>query len=143
MLSYTLRTYSEALATQPEVLYITYATLSHENNCDIISFAKFEERGLVENERKISEDELIFASIDESSTYNDSDDRYIYTNALEEIRDINYIHPDINARDDRFKTRDRIIQAKNKWKVGEISVKSMGKVLHKVFKAVVNEVNNT
>ena len=35
--------YSEALMTQPAVLYITYATSSHKQTGDIITFARFEE----------------------------------------------------------------------------------------------------
>ena len=42
--------YSEALAMQPEVFYIPYATQSHEKNGDIITFAQFEEGVLLENE---------------------------------------------------------------------------------------------
>ena len=42
--------YSEALKTQPEVLYITYTTSSHEKTGDIITFSHFEEENLVENE---------------------------------------------------------------------------------------------
>ena len=48
------------------------------------------------------------------------------------------MHPDISARDSRLKTRDCIRQAQNEWKVAELSAKSMQKVLHKVFKVVVN-----
>ena len=35
---------------QSTVLYIMYATSSHEKNGKIITFAQFEEGGLVENE---------------------------------------------------------------------------------------------
>ena len=42
--------YSESLAIQPEVLYITYTTQSHEQTGNIITFAHFEEGNLVENE---------------------------------------------------------------------------------------------
>ena len=40
--------YSEALAMQPSVSYIPYATSSHEQNGNIITFAKFEEGNLEE-----------------------------------------------------------------------------------------------
>ena len=42
-----------------------------------------------------------------------------------------------------MKIRDRIRQAKSECKGAEISAKSMGKGLHKVFKVVVNELNNS
>ena len=40
-LSYTSFPYSEALAMQPAVSYITYATYSHEQTGGIITFAQF------------------------------------------------------------------------------------------------------
>ena len=49
------------------------------------------------------------------------------------------MHPDINTRDAILKIRDRIRQAQSEWEGEEISVKSMGKCLNKVFKAVVNK----
>ena len=60
--------YSGALVAQPVVSHILYATSSHEKTGDIITFEQFEEGNLVENERKVAEDESILASIDESST---------------------------------------------------------------------------
>ena len=59
------------------------------------------------------------------------------TNALEDIRYGSQIHPEINARDDRLKMRDLIKKTKSERKRSEISPKSMGKYLHKVFKDVV------
>ena len=76
-------------------------------------------------------------SIYESSTDDEYGDVSISTNAPEEIRDRNYIHSDINLRYSRFKIRDRIRQVQSKWKGVELSEKSMGKFLHKVFKAAV------
>ena len=43
--------------TQPEVSYIPYATSYHEQNCDIITFVQFEDRGLPKNELNLVEDE--------------------------------------------------------------------------------------
>ena len=48
-LAYTPRPYSEALAMQREVLYITYAKSSHEKTGNIITFSHFEEGNLLEN----------------------------------------------------------------------------------------------
>ena len=49
-LAYTSHLYIESLAVQPSVLYIPYATPSHEQTGNIITFANFEEGNLVENE---------------------------------------------------------------------------------------------
>ena len=53
-----------------------------------------------------------------------------------------YIHPNIDARYAGLKIRDRIRQTKNEWKGTELPAKNMGKGLYKLFKAVVNELNN-
>ena len=45
---------------RPAVLYIPYATSYHEQTGDIITFEKFKEGVLVENERDVAEDESIF-----------------------------------------------------------------------------------
>ena len=59
-------------------------------------------------------------------------------NDIKDIQDGSQIHPEINARYDRLKIRDRIKQTQIERKWAELSAKSMGKVLHKLFKAVVN-----
>ena len=41
-----------------------------------------------------------------------------------------------------MKIRDHIRQTQNEWKGAELSEKIMGKVLHKLFKDVVNELRN-
>ena len=50
------------------------------------------------------------SSIDYSSTEDNFYDGYICTNAFEEIRDISQIHPELKARDTRFKIRDSILK---------------------------------
>ena len=57
-----------------EVSYIPYAGSSQEQTEDIITFAKFEEGYLVENECNAEEDETTLASTDESYI----DDEYDY-----------------------------------------------------------------
>ena len=42
-LSYTSRTYAEAMAMRPAVMYTPYATSSKGKNGDVITFAQFEE----------------------------------------------------------------------------------------------------
>ena len=56
------------------------------------------------------------ASIDESSTDDDSNNVSVCTDAVENIQYGKHVHPDINARYSRLKTRDRIMQLKNEWK---------------------------
>ena len=83
---------------QPEILYILYATSFYEQTGVIITFFKFKEGGLVENKLNVEEEESISDSIDDSSTYDDSDHSYISINALEDIQDGSQIHPDLNAK---------------------------------------------
>ena len=77
------------------------------------------------------------ASIDESFTDDDSDDRYISTNALDGICHESQIHPELNKIYARLKIHDRIRKTKNERKGEQISENSMGKGLYKVFKDVV------
>ena len=83
------------------------------------------------------------APIDEPYIENDFDDGSINTNDLEEIQYGNYLHTDINARDTRLKINDHIRQGKSERKGVELSAKSTGKGLNKVFKDIVNELNNS
>ena len=70
----------EALAMQPSVSYIMYATSYHEKTGNIITFAQFEEGGLVQNKNSGEEEELFLTSIDELCTEDGSDDGSIITN---------------------------------------------------------------
>ena len=78
------------------------------------------------------------ASIDESSTDNESDDRSISTNALEDICYESQINPDITTIDARLKICDGIKETQIEWKVAELSVNSMVKGLHKVYNVAVD-----
>ena len=49
------------------------------------------------------------------------------------------MHPNINTRGSRLKICDHTRQAQSERKVEELSAKSMGKGLHKVFKVDVKE----
>ena len=77
-----------------------------------------------------------------SSTYDDSNGGSITTNDIKEIWYGNYVHPEINTRDTRLKIRECIRKIRSEWKGVELSEKRMGKGLHKLFKDVVNELNN-
>ena len=142
-LTYTSRLYSDALAIQQAALYIPYGTSSHEQNGNIITFAQFEEGGVLENNRNAEENKSISAPIDESSTDNEYNGGSISTSTIEDIQNGNKIHPELNARDARLKISECIKQMQNEWKVAQLSAKSMGNFLHKVFNAVVNELNNS
>ena len=111
-LAYTPRPYSEALAIWPAVSYFPYATLSHGQTGNIISFAQFEEGKSVENEHGVAEYESVLASIDYSYIYDDCDDGYISTNSLEGIWGGKHLHPYINAIYARLKIHDCIKQLK-------------------------------
>ena len=82
-------------------------------------------------------------SIIESSIYNDYGKGSISTNNLEDIQYGRKIHPELNARGTRFKICDHNIQMQGEWKVEELSAKIMGKCLNQLFKAIVNELNNS
>ena len=61
---------------------------------------------------------------------------------LKDIQDGSQINTDINGRDARLKICDFIRKTKNEWKGLELSTNTMGKELHKLFRAVVNKLNN-
>ena len=46
-LPYTSRPYVEAMAMRPAVMYTPYATSSKEQTGDVITFAQFDEGGLI------------------------------------------------------------------------------------------------
>ena len=60
---------------------------------------------------------------------------------LEDIFDKSKYHPSINRREVRNKIRDSFKQRQAEWKGVLISNLNMGKVLHKVFKAVDNDIS--
>ena len=62
------------------------------------------------------------------------------TDMLEDICDGSQSHPRINRGKARYKICDCIKQGQAEWKAELSSRRNMGKGLHKVFKAVVNEI---
>ena len=62
-----------------------YTTSSRKQTVNIITFAQFAERGLVENKRNVAEDESISTLIEYSYIDNDSDGGSIITNYLGNI----------------------------------------------------------
>ena len=97
---------------------------------------------LLEKVHNAEEEESILSSIHELSIDYGSGDQSISMNLLGYIWYVSQIHPDINARYAILKIRDRIKQTQNEWKVALLSAKVMGKVLHKLFKAAVNELDH-
>ena len=135
------------------VSYVPYDTSSREQTGDIITFAQFEEGRLLSKncddtksdnksddnstlEPLISEEEM-----DVMSSGDESDSEPISTAMLEDICDGSQSHPSINRREARYKMRHRIKGGKAEWKGALLSTRNMGKGLHKLFKAVVNEIS--
>ena len=126
--------------TSSIVYYVCYIISWKTGN--IITFVHFEERNLAENEHNTEEKKPFLASIDGLSTDNESYDGSISIQYLEDIRDRSQIYPDIKGKYSGLKICDRIRQTQHEWKGAELSAKIIGKGLHKVFKAVVNEIND-
>ena len=64
------------------------------------------------------------------------------TDMLEDIHDGSQSHPGTNKRETRYRIRDSIKQSQAEWKGALLSTRNMGKVLHKVFNAVVNDISH-
>ena len=76
------------------------------NHCVIKNLEQFKEGNLLENERNLVEDESFLASIDESySDYNPGNE-YICKINIEDIRNGNHVHPNINGRDSILRMHD-------------------------------------
>ena len=60
---------------------------------------------------------------------------------LEDTRDGSQSHPIVNRREARYKICYRIKQSQSEWKGSLLSTQNMGKVLHRVFKAIVNDIS--
>ena len=70
----------------------------------------------------------------------ESDHDLISTEILEDIRGGSQTHPNVNKREACYKIRDRIRQRKSEQKGALKATRSMGNVLHKVFKNVVKAI---
>ena len=138
-LSYLSRPYAEAMAIRPAVTYTQYATSSKEQTGDVITFAQFEEGGLLSETHNDTEsnDEYDSESIMMSIRYMENlgeierfDEGLISTELLQDIRDGNQNHPKINKREARMAICDRIKQNKSEWKGVLRATHKMGKGLH-------------
>ena len=82
----------------------------------------------MQNKFNVADNESFSDSIDESYTDYKSDDGFISMNAPEDIWGGNYVHPDIDARDDILKIHGCIRQAKIESEVETLSENRMVKV---------------
>ena len=110
---------------RPEVTYTPYVTSSKEKTGDVITFAQFEEGNLLSETRNntesndASDNDTIMISLSDMENINEEekfDDGLISTETLQDIRDGNRTHPEINKREARMAIRDRIKQSKSEWK---------------------------
>ena len=127
-LAYTSRTYSEAMAMHPSFSYIPCDASSKEQTGDMITFAQFKEGYLLsearedaESDNEINDDSIMpplltLEEIDALDSGDDSDDEPMSTEMLEDIRDGNQYHPNVNRIESRYKIRYRIKQIQSEWK---------------------------
>ena len=78
--------------------------------------------------------------MDTMSSGDEYDVEPMSTEMLEDIRDDSQSHPSINMREACYKIGDHIKWIQVEWKGALLSTQNMGKGLHKVFKAVVNDI---
>ena len=84
---------------------------------------------------------IIEEEIDAVSSGDESDAEPMSTDMLEDIFESSQSHLSINMREVRYKIRYLIKQRQAEWKGALLSMRDMGEGLHKVFKAVVNEIS--
>ena len=113
------------MAMRPTVRYTPYATSSKEQTGDVITFAQFEEGGVLSETRNdtesddASDSESIMMSLRDMENLGETekfDDALISTETLHDIRDGNQTHPKIDKREACLEIRDRIKQKKSQWK---------------------------
>ena len=83
---------------------------------------------------------IIEEEMDTMSLGNDSDAEPMSAEMLEDICDSSQSHPRVNMRQAHYKIRDRNKLIQVEWNGALLSTQNMDKGLHKVFKAVVNEI---
>ena len=110
------------MAMRPSVTYTPCATSSGVQTADIITFAQFEEGGLLSetcnnaesgdksNDGSIMPPLLIKEEMYVMDSGYESDHDLISTEMLEDITDGSQSHPNVNRREARYKIRDRIKQ---------------------------------
>ena len=81
--------------------------------------------------------------MDEMSPGSEYNAESIHTDMPEDIFDRSQSHLSINRRDVLYNIRDYIKQRQDEKKGALLSTRNMGKVLHKVFKSIVNELSES
>ena len=134
---------------RPPVTYTPCATSSRGGDGNIITFAQFEEGGVLtktcndaesgdkSDDGSIMPPLLRKEEIDAMDYGDDSDHDIISTYMFKNICDGSQSHPNVNRREARYKICDCIGKIQLEWKVALESTRSMGKGLHKVFKTVI------
>ena len=79
--------------------------------------------------------------MDEMSSCDDSDAEPMSTEMLEYICDGSQSHTSVNRRQSHYRIRDHIKRGQVECKGALLSTRNMGKGLHKLFKAVFNEIS--
>ena len=144
---------------RPAVSYTPYDKSKGGESGNIITFAQFEEDYLLletrnllsENRDDIESDNkydynstmpplISYEEMDVMTSGNESNAEPMSTEMLEDICDSSHYCPSINKREARYKIGDHIKQSKSEWKGTLLSMRNMGKGLHKVFKAIINEI---
>ena len=143
---------------QSAVSYILYAPSSRGKTGDIIITVQFKDVDLLyetwnllsephddpETGNKSDDDSTLPPLINEEeidvmASGDESDSEPMSTEILEDTRDGSQFHTSINSREARYKIHDCIKQGQVEYKRPLLSMRNMGKGLHKLFKAVVNE----
>ena len=137
---------------RPYFSYIPYATYLREKTDDIITFSQFEEENLLsetfnhtESGNKYDDNSTLSPltseeEMDVMSPGNGSYFETMSTDMSEDIRDGSQYHSSINRREARYRIRDFFKRRKQELKGTLLSTHNMGKVLHKLFEAVVNNI---
>ena len=137
------------MAMRPAVTYTPCTTSSREQTGNMITFAQFEVGNILtktRNDAEIGNDYSIVPSLmseeymDAMDSGDKSDHDLIFTEMLEDIRDVSQSHPNVNQREACYKIRDRIKQRQSECKGSFKATRNMGKGLHKLFKTVVKEI---
>ena len=108
-LAYTTQPYSEYMAMQPSMIYITYDKSSKEQTGNITTFTQFEEGNLLSETRdnaeiidKSDDNSIMPPLLSEEEIYamdhgDESDDEPMSTEILEDIHDGSQYSPNVNG----------------------------------------------
>ena len=131
---------------RPAVTYTPCATSSKEKTGDVIMSAQFEEGNFltetcndIESGDESNNESLMMngqdmENLDEKEKF---DDDHISTETLEDIRDGNQTHPNVDKREARLAICDRIKQRKSECKGALKATRNMGKGLHKANSTII------